>query len=162
MSGFETIALISSLAATGVGAYGEYRAGQAADQNTEFQSKQLDMKAAEERAASQREAMDKRREGVLLNSRQQAVAAASGGGAGDDAPTMAKIMTDTAGQAEYNAQTALYGGESRARGLTDSARGTRASGKASLLGSQFSAFGQLGSGLSSGVSSYYKNKRNYD
>ncbi|RWL14888.1 MAG: hypothetical protein EOR57_31575 [Mesorhizobium sp.] len=114
----------------------------------DFEAQQLEMKAKEETAAAQREALDKRREGAIINSRAQALAAASGAGAGTDAPTIVKLMGKTAGEAEYNAGTSMYGGLSRAAGLRDSAKGRRASGKASLLGSVFSGFGSAASGIS--------------
>ncbi|MFA7308414.1 MAG: hypothetical protein WC026_17285, partial [Hyphomicrobium sp.] len=102
---------------------------------------QLEEKGKEELAASQRDAIQKRREGALINSRQQALAAASGAGAGSDAPTIVKLMTDTAGQAEYNAQVDLYGGKSRKEGLFNAAANRRREGKASLLGSVLGGFG---------------------
>ncbi|WP_164898509.1 hypothetical protein [Mesorhizobium sp. M7A.F.Ca.MR.362.00.0.0] len=43
----------------------------------------------------------------------------------------------------------MYGGYSRSAGLMDSAKGKRAEGKASLLGSVFSGFGGVAKGLTS-------------
>ena len=61
-------------------------------------------------------------------------------------------LRQTAGEADYNAQTAMYGGYSRAAGLMDSAKGRRMSGNASLLGSVIGGFGSMAGGLSkSGV-----------
>jgi hypothetical protein len=137
MSGFEIIAALGS----GLSALGGISAGAAENANAKFEAAQMDMKAKEETAAAQRDAMAKQREGRIVNSRAQAVAAASGAGAGTDAPTIVKLMKDTAGEAQYNADTAMYGGYSRAAGLRDSARGRRASGKASLLGSVLGGFG---------------------
>lgn len=142
MSGFEMIGGL-------LGAMGSIAAGVAENNNAQFEAQQMEMKAKEETAASQREAIAKRREGELINSRAQAIAAASGAGAGVDAPTIVSIMGKTASEAEYNAGTAMYGGTSRARGLMDSAKGRRASGKASLLGSVFSGFGQAAKGFAS-------------
>lgn len=144
MSGFETIAAI---AGTAISAAGTIAAGQAEKRNADYVAKQEEMKAQEEFAASQREAQQYKREASLAQSRAQALAAASGGGAGTDAPTIVKIMSDTAGQGQLNAGTALYGGISRRAGLMDSARGRRAAGRASLMGSYLSAFGQTASGL---------------
>ena len=140
------------LLGTVIGGVGTMMAGGAAQANANYEAQQLDMKAKEETAAAQREAIEKRREGEILNSRAQAVAAASGGGAGFDAPTIVNIMTKTAGEADYNARTVLYGGESRARGLRDSAKGRRASGKASMLGSVVSGMGQIAGGVGKTVS----------
>lgn len=142
-----TLGQALGLAGTGISAAGTYAAGQAAANEAKAEANQMELKADEERAAAQRDALQRRREGRLVQSRQQAVAAASGGGAGMDAPTIVKLMTDTAGQADYNARVSMYGGESRSRGLLDSARARRRSGKASLLGSTIGAFGQAGTGF---------------
>lgn len=144
----------SALGAIGsvVSGVGTIAAGVAQNNAAKFEAAQMEQKAKEEVAASQRDAMQKRREGAILNSRAQALAAASGGGAGTDAPTIVKLMGQTAGEADYNAQTAMYGGYSRAAGLRDSAKARRASGKASLLGSVIGGFGDMAGGLSkSGV-----------
>ena len=116
--------------------------GYMAKNSDEYEADQLKIKGQEEFAAASRAASEKRQEGALVNSRQQALAAISGGGAGSDAPTILKLMGDTAGQAEYNAMTELYGGESRRRGLLDAAKAKKLEGKASLLGAYGTAFGQ--------------------
>lgn len=141
MSGFELIGALVSGAAT-------IAQGAAEKRNADFEAQQLDMKAKEEKAASQREAAQSRTEADLAMSRQQALAASSGGGAGSDAPTIVKLMQDTAGQGELNAGMNLYGGTQRARGLMDSAKGRRMSGKASLLGGYMGGFGQAAKGIS--------------
>lgn len=145
MSGLELIGLLG----TAVSGVGTVAAGAAQKSAADFEAQQMEMKAKEETAAAQRDAAAKRREGAIINSRAQALAAASGGGAGTDAPTIVKLMGDTAGEADYNAQSAMYGGYSRAAGLMDSAKGRRAEGKASLLGSVFSGFGGVAKGLTS-------------
>jgi hypothetical protein len=144
-----TASLGSTLGAIGsvVSGVGTVAAGVAENNAAKFEAAQMDQKAKEEVAAAQRDAMQKRREGALINSRAQAIAAASGGGAGTDAPTIVKLMGQTAGEADYNAQTAMYGGYSRAAGLRDSAKARRASGNASLLGSVLGGFGQTAGGL---------------
>lgn len=145
MSGFETIAGILGAATSAIGTIS---AGAAEKRNQDYLAKQEEMKAKEETAASQREAQQNRTEGELANSRAQALAASSGGGAGSDAPTIVKLMSDTAGQSTLNANTTLYGGMERAAGLRDSAKGRRAAGKASFLGSVLGGFGQAASGVS--------------
>jgi hypothetical protein len=149
-----TVSVGSTLGAIGsvISGVGSIAAGAAEKNAADFEAAQMDQKAKEEVAASQRDAIAKRREGAIINSRAQALAAASGGGAGTDAPTIVKLMGQTAGEAEYNAQTAMYGGYSRAAGLRDSAKARRASGNASLLGSVIGGFGSMAGGLSkSGV-----------
>lgn len=148
MSGFELLGVLGSV----LSGAGTIAAGAAEKQSADFEAAQMDMKAREEVAASQRDAIAKRKEGEILNSRAQALAAASGGGAGTDAPTIVKLMGQTAGEADYNAQTAMYGGYSRAAGLRDSAKARRMSGNASLLGSVLGGFGSTAGGLAkSGV-----------
>ncbi|MBZ9873075.1 hypothetical protein LB542_19700 [Mesorhizobium sp. BR1-1-9] len=132
-----------------VSGVGTVASGVAEKRSADYEAAQMDMKAKEETAAAQRDAIAKRREGAILNSRAQALAAASGGGAGTDAPTIVRLMGQTAGEADYNAQTAMYGGYSRAAGLRDSAKGRRASGNASLLGSVIGGFGTTAKGLAS-------------
>lgn len=143
MSGFELIGLLGA----GASAAGTLMAGAAERDNQEFIARQEEERANEELAASQRDADQARREARVAQSRQQAVAAASGGGAGIEAPTIVRLMQETAGQGQINAGSALYGGQQRAAGLRDSAKGRRASGRASFLGSALGAFGQGASGL---------------
>lgn len=131
-----------------VSAVGTIAAGKAEQNNQNYLAKQEDMKAKEEMASSQREAQQNLNEAELANSRAQALAASSGGGAGAEAPTIVKLMSDTAGQGTLNANTTLYGGMERAAGLRDSAKGRRAAGKASFLGSVLGGFGQAAGGFS--------------
>jgi hypothetical protein len=145
MSGLELLPMFFSAAGAGLGAIGTVKAGQAADAQAKQDALNMEAQGKEELAASQREAFQKRREGALINSRAQAVAAASGGGADD--PTIVRLMTQTAKDAETNAGSVMYGGISRRRGLFDSARARRTEGKASLLGSAYGGFGQAASGL---------------
>lgn len=74
---------------------------------------QLEVQAGAQRAMSQREAMEQRRQARLTSSRGLAVAAASGAGADD--PTVVNLLADIEGEGEYRALTALYNGEEQAR-----------------------------------------------
>lgn len=64
-------------------------------------------------AAGIQESMEQQRQGRLAASRTLALAAASGGGASD--PTVMNIIANLSGQATYQAMTALYEGQERAR-----------------------------------------------
>lgn len=140
------LAMIGSLISAG----GSIVQGISANNAAKTEAAQMEERGKEDFAASQREAEDKRREGRIVNSRQQALAAASGAGA--DAPTIVKLMTDTAGQAEYNAQTSMFGGLQRKKGMNDSANARRAEGRAALVGSVFDAAGTaLGGGSKFGT-----------
>ena len=128
-----------------IGAAGSVASGIAAKNQADFEAKQQEMAGNEAFASSQRDAEEKRKEAWLVQSRQQALAASSGAGATD--PTIVQLMEDTAGQGEYNAQTAQYVGENRKRGLFDSAMGTRMTGQANMFGSFLSGASQLASGF---------------
>lgn len=74
---------------------------------------QLEYNAGQQRAASQRQAIDERRDADIAGSRALALAAASGGGADD--PTVVNNIARISGEGEYRALTALYNGEVDAR-----------------------------------------------
>lgn len=133
-----------------VQAEGYRQQGEAANEAAQTEALQLDARGREEFAAAQREALAKRREGVLANSRIQALSAASGGGADD--PTILKLMTGVAGDAEYGAQTVMFGGKQRRAGLFDAANNRRREGQASLLGSKYASAGAIFGGISSAAS----------
>lgn len=129
---------------TGLGLVGTVASASSANRAAQQDALNMEAQGKEDLAASQREAMSKRREGALVNSRAQALAAASGGGADD--PTIVRLMTNTAKDADYNARTVMYGGKSRQMGLNQSATARRREGKSSLLGGVLGGFGKaLGS-----------------
>lgn len=146
MAALPFIAAGASLLGGAVGGIGALQAGKAENEAAQAEALQLDAKGNEEFAASQREAFAKRKEGVLANSRLQALSAASGGGA--DSNTVIKLMSGITNDAEYNADTALYGGLQRKAGLFDAASNRRRSGRASLLGAKFNAMGSVLGGFS--------------
>jgi hypothetical protein len=132
-------------------AAGEMQQGEAEDAAAQSEALQMESRGKEEFAASQRDALAKRREGTIANSRIQALAAASGGGA--DGATIIKLMSGVTQESEFNAASSLYGGRERKAGLFDAAKNRRAGGKASLLGSQYAAFGSVIGGFSDAASS---------
>lgn len=140
------MSFLFDLIGAGIQAQGALERGKAEKEAADTEALQLEDRGREDFAASQREAFAKRREGVLLNSRAQALAAASGGGA-DDA-TVVKLMSGVASEAEYNAQTVMFGGTQRKRGLFEAASNRRKGGNASLLGSQYEAAGAIFGGVS--------------
>jgi hypothetical protein len=120
-------------------------AGKAQQQAQYFKAAQEEQAAQESRAAV---ALDKDREGRLLQSTLQARAAAGGGGASD--PTIVNLAGGIAGRSEFESLLEMYKGENRARGLEDSAVGSRLSGDAAKAegdakktASYFSAAGTL-------------------
>ena len=76
---------------------------------------QMEQQAGQQRAVSQRAAMEQRRIGRYAESRARAVTAAGGGMATD--PTVLDVYADIDREAEIRALYAMYGGEEAARGL---------------------------------------------
>lgn len=129
----------------------------------EYEARQLQMAAAESRAASQRQAFEKQRLTRLALGTLQTRAAAGGGKASDE--NIVTLASDIAGRGEYQALADLYTGENRARGLEDQAAGKRYEGEAKVygagraadatrLGSLFSAGGTILSGTGSMAREY--------
>lgn len=152
MSGLEIIAAGASLLGGVVGAAGSSAVGRAENEAAQAEALQLEAKGREEFAAAQRVALDKRREGVLANSRLTALAAASGGGA--DGATISRLMSGVVSDSEYNAATATYGGVERKTGLFDAAANRRRSGRASLLGARYDAMGRLIGGVTGAAEAF--------
>lgn len=146
-----TATVATALAITGsvLSGLGQMQAGKAADKNAKFQAAQLEQQAGQERASSQRVAIEERRRAAIAASNARAAAAASGGKATD--PTVLNIQGALAGQGEYNALTALFEGEERARGLNLQAAGKKFEGKqakkAGMIGGMSTIIGGTGSAL---------------
>lgn len=118
-------------------AKGQMDQGAAAEQAAQIEAQQLEAQAGQARATAQRAAIEERRQGELASSRLTALAAASGAGATD--PTVVSLDQGIAEQAEYNALTRLYEGESQARGMETSANLTTAAGAAQKKASNIGA-----------------------
>lgn len=101
--------------------------GQAASTSRNFQAAQLDQRAGQEIAASQRAAAETRRQGALKLSALRARA----GGAGGD-PSLVGLSGDIAAETEYRALTDLFEGKERATGLHLQADASRAEGRAAV------------------------------
>ena len=130
MAGLTVAGGALSAAGTIAGGNAAAAAGQSQQQALEFRAKQEDQAAQESRAVAQRQAIESRHKGELLQSTLQARAAAGGGGADD--PTVLELGGNIAQRSEYDALFDMYKGENRARGLQDSAIGSRMSGDAAL------------------------------
>lgn len=103
------------------GAQASNAQAQIAATQSEYQAQQLDQQAGQTRASAQRTAIEQRRQAKIAQSNLQAK---TGGGSTD--ASILGLTGDIAGEGEYNALSALYEGEERARGLemqASSARG---------------------------------------
>lgn len=148
------IAAIASIVGTVVSAVGTIAAGQSQRRMAEYQAKGLDIKAKEEFAAGQRDALEYARRLKMAQSRVQAVSAAGGLGATDT--TVLDLQGDLAEHGTLQSQMAQYGGASRAQGTREQAQGLRVSGRAAETGSYFNAAGTILGGFSSMYDSYGK------
>lgn len=149
MAGFDPFSL--AVASTVLQAGGSIMQGNAANESAQFQAAQLDQQAGQERASSQRSAMEEQRQARLALSRLQNNA---GGGGGD--ATAVKLAGDIAGEGEYRALTALYNGEERARGMETSAGARRYEGKQAQTASYLKAAGTIFSDVPSLYDKYGK------
>lgn len=140
-------------------------AGQFQRRVSESQARALERRAGEERAVSQRELLEERRQGRFVRSRALALGAASGAGVSD--PGFVGLLGDLDTETEIRAQNALFGGETAARNLEFGAGIERAGGDASMIaaqaksdalraGARQSFFGAAGTLLSGGASLYDK------
>jgi hypothetical protein len=155
MSGLETLALIS-MGVGGLGAavqaQGTIAAGKAAQQSANYEAQQLDLKAKEEQAAAQRDALELRHKKDLTLSELQANSAASGFSATD--PTALALADEITKYGTVQEQMAMYGGASRREGLEAQAAGRRMEGKAARQGAAYSAAGTILGGISSMADKY--------
>lgn len=139
------LALPLMIVGTLVQAAGTIAQGNAANAQAKYEAKQLEQRAGQERAAAQREAIEKRRRSTLIQSRQQALAAASGAGATD--PTVVDLIADTEAEGEYQALGQLFLGEERARGAEGQAAARRMEGRLAKRASRFGALSTIASGV---------------
>lgn len=124
-------------AGTLASAAGTLMGGATAQAAADAEAAQMRQAAGQSRATAQQEAIQERRRAELAQSRALALAAASGGGASD--PTVVNTVGALEREGEYNALSALYEGEERARGLDLGARMRRFEGASNRRGSYFSA-----------------------
>jgi hypothetical protein len=146
MSGLEPLA-IAAIVGAGASAAGTIYSGWETRRAAEEAAKRDERAGQAEFAASQREAEERKLEGALVMSRQQAAAAASGAGAGDDAPTIVKLMTETAKRQRYGVESTLFGGRQRRQTYIETAQARRQTGDANFLGSILTGIGQAAGGF---------------
>jgi hypothetical protein len=147
MAGLGTIGTIASLAGTAVSAIGTIAAGRAQKQQADYQAAHDEVKAKQEQAEGQRDALEKAREKRYALSRLQSRAAASGFSAGD--PTALDLMGEVAKYGTYQEQLARYGAATGARDYQVSAESARMAGRAAMQRARFGALNTILGGVSS-------------
>lgn len=156
MAELATIATLISagtaMAGAAVSAQGTLAAGKAAQQAANYEAAQLDIKAKEEQAASQREALEHKRKKDMALSEVQSKSAASGFSATD--PTALAIADEISRYGTMQEQMAMYGGESRRTGIEAQAAGRRMEGAAARQGAKYSAVGTILGGVSTMASKF--------
>ena len=127
---FLPIAVAFSMLSGAVGFVQQQAAGRAQQRIADYQAtlagrtaEAMEQEAGQARAASQREQIEQRRRGRIVQSRAAAVMGASGAGIDTD------ILADIDTEAEIRALTSLYEGEETARGLEYGAMLERAGGE---------------------------------
>lgn len=146
----QMIPLALTVAGTAMQAGGTIIGARAEAKQLNSEADQLEDKAGNVRASSQRRAMEERRQSRLASSRALALAAATGG-ASD--PTVVNILAGLDGEGEYRALTALYEGEEEGRGLEFEARNRRKEAKNAKRAGYIEAAGSV---LKAGSSMYEK------
>lgn len=109
-------------------AYGSIVQGNAAADAANSEARQLQYRAGQTRASTQRSAIDARRQSRYAISRGRAVAAKSGAGVTD--PTVINTLADVSAEGEYAALTRMYEGEDAAIGMEATARARKREGRA--------------------------------
>jgi hypothetical protein len=107
------------------------------------QQQQLNQQAGQERAMSQRQLINERRQQNLVSSKATAQIAAGGGDITDAGSQ--DILAGIEQEGTYRALTALYTGEEKAKGLEYEGLVKRAEGKAAKKAGVMNAFGTLAS-----------------
>lgn len=144
------VAIASSVVSTVMSLEAQKEEKEAIRESNYRQARDLEERAVEVKAASQREMLEERRRKELVASRALAVSAAGGGGALD--PTVVDILADIEGEGAYRESVAMYQGEQEAldlrlkaenlrKGVTAMERGYRTRQATTLLRGATSAYG---------------------
>ena len=122
------VPVAASVASAGLTAAQANQQAKTAKMTGEFNAKELEKAAAEERAAASRKAFERRQQTNRVLSRQRAVGAA--GGAGTDNEGFIDIAGDTASRGEYLSDLEIASGANQAAGLENKASYARFKGAA--------------------------------
>jgi hypothetical protein len=152
MAALPMIAAVASMVGAGVQAAGTIAAGKDAQKAANYEAAQIDIRAKEEQAAAQRDALEYRHKKDLALSELQSKSAASGFSATD--PTTLALADEITKYGTVQEQMAMYGGTSRRTGLEAQAAGRRMEGAAARKGAAYSAAGTILGGISSMADKY--------
>jgi len=139
------------VASTAMSAFGAIQKGNAANANAKAQQAQLISNAKAERAASQRAAIEERRQAKIAQSRAVAVGAAQGGALDKSGIDIFQALGE---EGMYRSDVMLAEGENRARGMEYQGQILRAEGKQAKRQGQMSAVGELLKGGAGFMSQY--------
>jgi hypothetical protein len=117
---------------TGLSAGGQLAGGIQANRSAKFSAQQAERNALAELAAGVSEATEQRRQGRAVQSDARAAMAAGGGTTTD--PGAIETLGKIGQVSEYNALSALFGGQNRAEALRTAARARRAEGRSAMMG----------------------------
>jgi hypothetical protein len=128
MPAFDKLFKTTMKVGTGIGVGANIFSGEQAYDNAKVHANALERNASTTRAATQRDAIETRRNKDYVKSRALAVLVASGGDPSDVGAI--NLMAEIEKEGEMMALNQLWVGEDRARGMEDSAAVTRNEGKA--------------------------------
>jgi hypothetical protein len=111
--GLSEIGTAAGVIGSGIQAIGALNQNDAAAAQQRYEAQLLKDKSNQDAAAGEQVAIGRQRQTQLALSRTQALAAGSGGGATD--PGVLTLEQQTAGQGEYNSESAVYTGQAQAR-----------------------------------------------
>ena len=126
---------------TALSAYGNYMAGQSAQEAADEKARQLGIHAQEARAAGIMAGEEELRKTKLMQSRILALAGASGAGAMD--PTIVNLTAQTEAEGHLAAKMRRYNAESEARGMEMQASALRKEGEDYASAGRIRAAGSL-------------------
>lgn len=130
-----------SIGGTALSAIGSISQGRAAKAAANFQARQLEQRAKAERAVSQREGLERKRQVEQAAGRARVLGAA--GGAAATSPTLANILGGLDFEADTALQTSLAVGEERAIGSEMGAAAARLEGKQAERAGLYGAAGSV-------------------
>lgn len=151
------LGMIAGALGTLVQVGGTLQAGKEQEARYLYDQKVQNQQADEARAASQRDAAARYREGRLMASQQRAAIAGSGGSLED--ASVIDLMNDTQDEVNLAADTEIFKGEQQARGLSDAAKLSGMNAKTAVSSSKWQAAGGLFSGISNMYSRFGQQAR---